>query len=133
MWESKPITTPMDTSQLEPAKEYYQSSYSNRTWYVKVIGSLMYAMLGTRIDIPFSVSTLSRHLANPTPAHIQAAKRIFRYLRGTYTMQLVFRGPLVVLSRYSDSDWAGDLTNCRSTSGFLFNIGSGAIRLSSKR
>ena len=56
-----------------------------------------------------------------------------RYLRGTHTIQLVFRGPLGVLSGYSDSDWAGDLTNRRSTSGFLFNIGSGAISWSSKR
>lgn len=48
-------------------------------------------------------------------------------------MQLVFRGPLDVFSGYNDSDGAGDLTNRRSTSGFLFNIGSGAISWSSKR
>lgn len=53
MWESKPVATPMDTSRLEPAEKNYQSSDSNRTWYAKVIGSLMYAMLGTRINIAF--------------------------------------------------------------------------------
>lgn len=48
-------------------------------------------------------------------------------------MQLVFCGPLDVFSGYKYSDLAGDLTNRRSTSGFLFNIGRGAISWSSKQ
>lgn len=47
----------------------------------RLFALLIYAMLGTRVDIAFSVPTLSRYLTNPTPAHIQAAKRNLRYLR----------------------------------------------------
>lgn len=93
----------------------------------------MYAMLGTRVDTAFSVSMLSRHLANPGPAHIKAAKRIMRYLKGTSRMELAFRGNLRPLVGYTDADWAGDTATRRSTYGFLFNIGSGAISWSSKR
>ena len=93
----------------------------------------MYAMLGTRVDTAFSVSMLSRHLANPGPAHIKAAKRIMRYLKGTSRVELAFRGNLRPLVGYTDADWAGDTATRRSTSGLLFNIGSGAISWSSKR
>lgn len=93
----------------------------------------MYAMLGTRPDIAFAVSVVSRHASNPDSLHWQAVKRIFRYLKGSLKLQLTFRGPLQVLSVYSDADWAGDHDTRRSTSGFLFNIGSGAISWSAKR
>lgn len=62
-----------------------------------------------------------------------AVLRIFKYLHGTLTHQLTYRGELAALSGYSDSDWAGDTTTSRSTSGFDFNIGSGAISWSAKR
>jgi hypothetical protein len=62
-----------------------------------------------------------------------AVKRIFQYLRGTLDLQLTFRGELKDLAGYSDSDWGGDPATYRSTAGFVFNIGSGAISWSSKR
>jgi hypothetical protein len=57
----------------------------------------------------------------------------FSYLRGTIDIQLTFRGELTDLVGYSDSDWGGDPATHRSTAGFVFNIGSGAISWSSKR
>lgn len=131
MWEAKSAATPMDTTKLENPEEGYVCSSEDKNW--RAIGSLMYAMLGTRVDIAFSVSVLSRQLANPGPAHIKAVKRIMRYLKGISHLELVFRGTLKPLTGYSDADWAGDLETRRSTSGFLFNIGSGAISWSSKR
>ncbi len=43
----------------------------------------MYAMLGSRPDIAFAVSMVSRFAANPIPEHTKAAKKILRYLKGT--------------------------------------------------
>ena len=133
MWDAKPVVTPMDTNKLELPEEGYTCSAPEKQWYARAIGSLMYAMLGTRVDTAFSVSILSRYLANPGPAHIKAAKRVMRYLKGTSQMELAFRGTLKPLIGYTDADWAGDTQTRRSTSGFLFNIGSGAISWSSKR
>lgn len=87
----------------------------------------MYAMLGTRPDIAFAVSVVSRYGSNPTPAHWTTVKRIFRYLRGTATMELTYQGNLCSLTGYTDSDWAGDHDTRRSTSGYVFSLGSGAI------
>lgn len=92
----------------------------------------MYAMLGTRPDIAYAVSVGSRFAAKPTRAHKAVVTRIFRYLRKTADYVLVFRGPLVRLSGYSDSNWAGDYDTRKSTSGYVFNVGSAVISLSSK-
>src|SRR5438270_6693503 len=64
---------------------------------------------------------------------MQAVKRIFSYLKGSLDLELTYRGDLADLVGYSDSDWGGDPSTFRSTSGFVFNIGSGAISWSSKR
>lgn len=133
MWDAKSVVTPIDTNKLEPPEEVYTCSASKKKWYARAIGSLMYAMLGTRVDTAFSVSILSRYLANPGPAHIKAAKRVMHYLKGTSHIELAFRGTLKPLIGYTNADWAGDTQILRSTSGFLYNIGSGAISWSSKR
>lgn len=98
-----------------------------------MIGSLMYIMLGTRGDIAYAVSTASRYLANPGPQHMKLAPRILRYLKGTRTLQLTYKGHLQMLRGFTDADWAGCRDTRRSTAGYLFNIGSGAISWQSKR
>lgn len=90
-------------------------------------------MLGTRPDIAYAVSVVSRFASNPTPEHHSAVEDIFRYLRSTIHYELTFSGYLTPLHGYTDSDWAGDTDTRRSTSGYTFNLGSGAIIWSSKR
>ena len=92
----------------------------------------MYAMLGTRPDIAYVVFLVSRYSVNSTSAHWNVVIRIFRYLRGIVHYELVYKGFLEDLIGYTDSDWAGDSTR-RSTFGYLFNLGSGAISWFSKR
>jgi hypothetical protein len=133
LWDSPLQKTPMATGRLDPAGDDYTAEPGLKTQYQSAVGTLMYAMLGTRPDIAFAVSLVSRYAANPTPAHMAAVKRIFQYLKGTIDLQLTFRGELTDLVGYSDSDWGGDPSTRRSTAGFIFNIGSGAISWSSKR
>jgi hypothetical protein len=64
----------------------------------------MYAILGTRPDLAFTVSIVSRFTSNPTESHIKAVKRIFRYIQGTLEIGLVFRGTIQPLAGYTDSD-----------------------------
>ena len=123
----------METTQLQPAKEGYIAPASFRLKYQSAVGSLIYTILGTRPDIAYAVSVVSRYAFNPDEHHWRAVKRILRYLRGTLYLKLVFRGPLGPLARYSDTDYAGDLETRRSTSGFIFNLGSAAISWSLKR
>jgi transposase InsO family protein len=135
MGECKAAATPMDVngSKLVSASKDHIATPSNVKEYQRLIGSLMYAMLGSRPDIAFAVSMVSRFASNPTVEHMVAAKRILRYLRGTLDYQLTYRGDLGSLTGYSDADWAGDHETRRSTGGFVFHVGSGVVSWSSKR
>ena len=132
--DSKPVATPMETqTKLEAAPDGYTAKPDFRHTYQSAVGSLMYAMLGTRPDIAYAVSVVSRYASNPTEDHWTAVKRIFRYLKGTLHLRLTFSGPLRPLAGWTDADWAGDKDTRRSTSGYVFNLGSAAITWSSKR
>ena len=68
----------------------------------------MYIMLGTRPDIAYTVLVISRFSANPIKTHMNAIKRVFRYLKNTLFIGLVFRGELQLFLGYTD------VTNRRS-------------------
>jgi Reverse transcriptase (RNA-dependent DNA polymerase) len=64
------VTTPMETSsRLMPAGPDYKADPAFRKQYQSAVGSLMYAMLGTRPDLAFAVSVILRFSSNPTNAH----------------------------------------------------------------
>ena len=103
------------------------------TEYKQLIGSLMY-ITTTRPDIMYAVSFLSRFMAAPKEGHLLAAKRILRYLRGTMKFGIFYkRSSDSTLKGYTDSDFAGDLDGGKSTSGYVFMIGDGAVAWSSKK
>ena len=133
IWESKGTLTPMGTEKYQVAEEDFQVIEASRTAYQSAVGSLMYAMLGIRSDIAYTVSVVSRYGFNPNESHWKAVKRIFRYLRQTVDYQLVFRGDLKSLSGYTNADWAGDQDTRRFTFGYVFDVGSAAISWLSKR
>lgn len=116
-------------SHLQKAEDGYDAN----SMYQLTVGSIMFVMLGTRPDIAYAVLVVSCYGPNPTSAHHEAVKRILRYLKGTKDLQLTYRADLWPLSGYTDSDWAEDYNTRRFTSGYVFNIGSGAISWSSKR
>jgi hypothetical protein len=133
MDDCTPVSTPMDTSPLPENNPEYTCPLNLKIEYQRIIGSLMYIMLGTRGDIAYAVSVASRYLANPGPQHMTMARRILRYLKGTAAFRLTYKGHLQTLKGFTDADWGGCRDTRRSTAGYLFNIGSGAISWQSKR
>ena len=108
----------------------------SRVPYASAVGSLMYAMLCTRLDIAHVVGVLSRFMSNPGKEHWTAVKRVFRYLRGTSDYGLCYQGRglerILDIHGFVDADWAGDLYQRRSTSGYVFSIFGGAVSWMSK-
>ena len=84
----------LNRSNLVPIPKDYTASQDEIKEYQRAIGSLMYAMLGSRPDIVFVVSMVSRFASNLTAEHMKAVKRILRYLKGTLNYQLTYRGDL---------------------------------------
>ena len=133
-WRTDFRTIPMRVDhRLEAAPPEYAASNVFKKKYQSAVGSLMYAMLGTRPDLAFAVSMVSRFAHNPTGTHWKAVEHIFGYLNKTLDFELVFRGELRPLVGCSDADWAGDLSTSRYTGGYAFNLGSATLSWSSKR
>ena len=56
--------------------------------YASVVGSLMYAMVCTTVDIGYAVGVISRFMSNPGKEHWAEVKWILRYLKATSSMCL---------------------------------------------
>ncbi|GKV41367.1 hypothetical protein SLEP1_g48909 [Rubroshorea leprosula] len=101
--------------------------------YKQIVGSLMY-LTATRPNIMHGVSLISRYKEHAKELHLQTAKRILRYLCGTADFGLFYKkGDQTNLAGFTDSDYAGDLDDRKSTSRFVFMLGSGEISWSSKK
>ena len=134
MNDCKPVSTPLAahfklSSNLCPdTKE--DMEYMSHVPYVNAIGSLMYVMICIRPDLAYAVSMVSRYMHNPGKKHWSIVKWIFRYLKGTSHVGLVFDKKLVATDNvigYVDSDYAGDLDRRRSLSGYIFTLCNSAI------
>jgi hypothetical protein len=93
----------------------------------------MYAIVATRPDIAYAVGIISRFMHKPGRPHWNAVKHILKYLVGTQDYGIKFEPnePLGLLG-YTDSDYAGCLNTRKSTSGYIFKFGNGAILWRSK-
>lgn len=89
-----------------------------------IFGSLRY-LTSTRPDIAFGVGLVSRYMKTPSQVHLQAAKRILRYIKGTQSHGILYEATNNCdLVGYIDSDWASDLKGRKSTSSFVLHMGT---------
>lgn len=103
--------------------------------YRQVVGALSYLSIGTRPDIAFAVSVVSRTLDNPKPEDVARVKRILCYIKGTINHGITYQNSTATkcLQSYSDADHGGDCTTGRSTTGMICLYSRGAIAWQSKR
>lgn len=59
------------------------------TTYKQIVGSLMY-LTATRPDLMYVVCLISRYMEKPIDIHLQVAKRVLRYLKGTVDMGILY-------------------------------------------
>ena len=133
MTDCKPVGSPADPSQ----KPFYDWAPKNdeerkemaKTPFAELVGALMFLANGTRPDIMAAVSILARHMANPGPMDWVAGKRVLRYLKGTMNVGIKYTDDPSTsdIIGYSDADWASNLEDRKSTSGYVFLRAGGAI------
>lgn len=121
MDECKPAATPIENglSLMIGEKEGLTEQP-----YRELIGCLTYATQTTRPDLCASTNYFSRFQGCCTDEHFMYAKRILRYIHGTADMEMVYRrnAEADILIGYTDSDWAGDKVDRKSTSGYVFKV-----------
>ena len=62
-----------------------------RSLYMSLVGKLIHLSVVSRPDLSFVVSSLSQVLKNPSHDHWLSAKKVLRYLKGTFDLGLVFK------------------------------------------
>ncbi|GJX87522.1 hypothetical protein Tco_0339536 [Tanacetum coccineum] len=111
----KTASTPIETQ--KPLIKGEEATDVDVHLYRSMIGSLMY-LTASRPDIMFAVCACSRFQVTPKTSHLNAVKRIFRYLKGKPKLGLWYpRVSSFDLEAYSDSDYAGANLDRKSTTG----------------
>jgi hypothetical protein len=123
--------TPVDTNSKLGASA--GNPVSDPTHFRSLAGALQYLTF-TRPDISYAVQQICMHMHDPREGHLNALKRILRYIKGTLSMGLHLKpGPNSSLVSYTDADWAGCPDTRRSTSGFCIFLGDNLVSWSAKR
>ena len=88
----------------------------------------------TRPDIAFAVNKVCQFMHSPTKDHLQAVKRILRYLKCTIHHGLLLqRSSSFALHAFSNADWASNIDDRRSHSGYCIFMGPSLICWYSKK
>ncbi|XP_032790482.2 secreted RxLR effector protein 161-like [Daphnia magna] len=127
MGDCKPRSIPADPcSHLE---KQFSTSETQDYPYREAIGPLMFAAICTRLDISYAVCQVAKYSSKPSHVHWEGVKRIFAYLKGTISLGISYlRGVKDgVLLAFSDSDFAGDADDRRSTTGNIFILNGSPV------
>jgi hypothetical protein len=102
--------------------------------YASAIGSVMYDMICTRLDVSYALSAMSRYQSNYGDAHWTIVKGILKNLRRTKEVLLVFRGEEeIVVKGYNDASFQTDADDSKSQSGFMFCLNGGVMSWKSSK
>ncbi|KAL0550151.1 hypothetical protein IC582_014653 [Cucumis melo] len=129
--DSNTASTPLDPNvHLTP---YDGVPLEDVNLYRQLADSLIYLTV-TRPDIAYVVHIVSQFMAAPRTIHFTVVLHIIRYVKGTLGHGLQFSSQSsLVLSGYSDADWAGDPTDRHSTTSYCFYLGDSLISWRSKK
>lgn len=102
--------------------------------YREAVGSLIYLMTCTRPDLSWVLSKLSQYLSKPNEQLWSTVKHVMRYLRGTIDQELCYKksDEKLKLVAYCDADFASDLNDRRSTTGYCFSLSANGPLISWK-
>ena len=113
---SKLYKTPMETK----LKIEKSDTCEKDILYRNLMGALLYISSNTKPDVSYSVNYLSRFQNCCTMTHYKYALRILKYLYFTKKLKLCYNKNENVedMDCYVDADWAGDITDRKSMTGY---------------
>nr|GFB40693.1 retrovirus-related Pol polyprotein from transposon TNT 1-94 [Tanacetum cinerariifolium] len=126
-----PVDTPM-VDRLKLDEDPFRIPVDH-TRFCSMVGSLMY-LTASRPDLVFALCMCARYQASPTKKHLEAIKRVFRYLIRTINWGLWYpKDTVMALTAYADADHAGCQDTRRSTSGSAQFLRDKLVSWSSKK
>ncbi|MCO5588946.1 hypothetical protein L7F22_042909 [Adiantum nelumboides] len=131
MADCKPISMLLDQNVKLRADE--GQVLEDVTMYWQIVGSLIYLTI-SRPDLSYSVGLESQFMQLPRKPHLDVVRHTLRYVSATLDYVLFYEASMELqLSGFTDADWVGSACDRRSTSAFMFSLGSAAITWSSKK
>ena len=107
--------------------------YADPEHYRKIVGKLNF-LSHTRPDLSFSVQTLSQFMHQPRMHHVQALNHVLRYVSHTMGQGIILNATdNLILTTYSDSDWASCPNTRRSVTGYILLLGESPVSWKSKK
>lgn len=129
----KPVDTPLSTSEKLSVMDGVKLGPEDSTRYRSLVGALQYLTL-MRPDISYSVNKVCQFLHAPTTVHLCTVKRILWYVRGSWNSGLkISKSDSMLVSAFSDADWAGCVDDRRSPGGFAVFLGRNLILWSARK
>jgi hypothetical protein len=100
-----------------------------------MVGKLMYASVGTRPDLAYALSYLTRFNAKPTLLAMQMLRRLLKYVATRGKIALFYKRGKggFLLEGYTDASWADDALDRKSTSGYAFVVNGTLVAWQSRR
>jgi len=105
----------------------------NPKLYQEAIGSILYLSNNTRPDLCYTISMLSQKCSKPSVQDWDDVTYAIKYLINTKDLKLCFKRSSKPLLVYCDSDYAGDRTDSRSRSAYVFLLANCSISWFSKK
>ncbi|KAH0781792.1 hypothetical protein KY290_001390 [Solanum tuberosum] len=131
MQDCNSAKNPMSATDVPQLNDGAQPTDATR--YRRVLGKLQYLSF-TLLDINFSINKLSQFMYCPSEVHWKALKRVLRYLQSTIQLALhIQRDNDFKLYMYSDADWAGDVSDRASTTGYILFFSQNLVSWSSNK
>jgi hypothetical protein len=127
----KPISVPLNQNGKLSADA--GEVLEDATLYRKIVGSLIYMTI-TRPDLNYTVGLESQFMQVPRKPHLDGVRHTLRYVSATVDYGLFYKASTELqVHGYIDADWAGSISDKRSTSDVMFSFGSVTVTWSSKK
>ncbi|GMP66044.1 hypothetical protein CsSME_00026569 [Camellia sinensis var. sinensis] len=126
----KPCSSPISVKPSTPPNA--SLPFDNPALYRSLVGALQYLTI-TRPDLSLAVNQACQHMHAPTVGHFAAVKRILRFVQGTLPHGLHYTPSTFDLHGFSDANWAGDIHDRKSISGYCVFLGNNLVSWSAKK
>jgi hypothetical protein len=131
--DCKPLRTPADGYEYFQPVGVNDTPFAEIAKYQRALGELNWLVRATRIDLAFVVHKFSQHCHNPCVRHWTGVQQVFRYLKGSQGLALHYARDNKELIGYSDTDFASDRSDRKSTMGYAYILSGGAVTWASRK
>jgi hypothetical protein len=129
----KPVITPLATGEKLASHLGTPLGKNDATQYRSLVGAFQYLAI-TRPNLAFAVNKVCQYLHSPTDQHWAAVKRMLRYLKGCTRLGLkITKNNSLLVSAFSDADWARCLDDRWSNGGYALFMGTNLVSWSARK